>query len=120
MTRIDDLLQRRAKQVILTVVARLAHRSPRQRISPSKESRTAQIGNPETQENLGAHPAFLQNRLLARVKSSRSINRFRILHGRPRRRADGSKSKCSYEHTDVPDIFDETSTETFWRERFGA
>src|SRR5215471_19164660 len=82
MTKIDDLLQRRAKQVILTVVARLAHRSPRQRISPSKESRTAQIGNPETQENLGAHPAFLQNRLLARVKSSQSINRFRILHGR--------------------------------------
>ena len=30
----------------------------------------------------GAHPAFLQNRLLAQVKSSRSINRFRILHGR--------------------------------------
>src|SRR5215831_13709689 len=32
-----------------------------------------------------AHPAFLQNRLLAQVKSSRSINRFRILHGRRRR-----------------------------------
>jgi hypothetical protein len=29
-----------------------------------------------------AHSAFLQNRLLAQVKSSRSINRFRILHGR--------------------------------------
>src|SRR5262249_14189865 len=27
-------------------------------------------------------PAFLQNRLLGQVKSSRSINRFRILHGR--------------------------------------
>src|SRR5262249_20948450 len=55
---------------------------PRQRISPSKESRTAQIGNPKPQENPHAHPAFLQNRLLAQVKSSRSINRFRILHGR--------------------------------------
>ena len=38
MTKIDDLLQSWAKQVVLTVVARLAHRSPRQRISPSKES----------------------------------------------------------------------------------
>src|SRR2546423_1837877 len=56
---------------------------PRQRISPSKESRTAQIGNPKPQENPHAHPAFLQNRLLAQVKSSRSINRFLILHGRP-------------------------------------
>src|SRR5262249_48654702 len=55
---------------------------PRQRISPSKESRTTQIGNPKPQENRHAHPAFLQNRLLAQVKSSRSINRFLILHGR--------------------------------------
>ena len=55
---------------------------PRQRISPSKESRTAHIGNPKPQENPHAHPAFLQNRLLAQIKSSRSINRFRILHGR--------------------------------------
>src|SRR6516164_630461 len=55
---------------------------PRQRISPSKESRTAQIGNPKPQENRHANPAFLQNRLLAQVKSSRSINRFLILHGR--------------------------------------
>jgi hypothetical protein len=42
--------QRRAKQVVLAVVARLAHPSPLQRISPSKESRTAQIENPKTQE----------------------------------------------------------------------
>src|SRR5262249_58201985 len=83
MAKVDDLLERRAKQVVLAIVARLAHRSPRQRISPSKESRTAQIGNPKSQETPHAHPAFLQNRLLAQVKSSRSINRFRILHGRP-------------------------------------
>src|SRR5262245_19985836 len=82
MAKVDDLLERRAKQVVLAIVARLAHRSPRQRISPSKESQTAQIGNPKPQENPLAHPAFLQNRLLAQVKSSRSINRFRILHGR--------------------------------------
>src|SRR6516164_11049091 len=84
MAKVDDLLERRAKQVVLAIVARLAHRSPRQRISPSKESQTAQIGNPKPQENPLAHPAFLQNRLLAQVKSSRSINRFRILHGRLR------------------------------------
>src|SRR5262249_53935071 len=83
MAKVDDFLERRAKQVVLAIVARLAHRSPRQRILPSKESRTAQIGNPKPQENPHAHPAFLQNRLLAQVKSSRSINRFRILHGRP-------------------------------------
>ena len=74
-----------AKQVVLAIVARLAHRSPRQRISPSKESRTAQIGNPKPQENRHANPAFLQNRLLAQVKSSRSINRFRILISCPLR-----------------------------------
>jgi hypothetical protein len=33
--------------------------------SPSKESRTTQIGNPKPEENRHAHPAFLQNRLLA-------------------------------------------------------
>jgi len=70
------------KQVVLSIVARLAHRSPRQRISSSKESRAAQSGNPKPQENRHAHPAFLQNRLLAQVKSSRSINCFLILHGR--------------------------------------
>src|SRR6516162_587348 len=82
MAKVDDLLEKRAKQVVLAIVARLAHWSPRQRISPSKESRIPQIGNPKPQENQHTHPAFLQNRLLAQVKSSRSINRFRILHGR--------------------------------------
>src|SRR5262245_11600457 len=82
MAKVDDLLERRAKQGVLAIVARLAHRSPRQRTSPSKESPTAPTGNSKPQENTLAHPAFLQNRLLAQVKSSRSINRFRILHGR--------------------------------------
>src|SRR5262249_24739882 len=75
MAKVDDLLETRAKQIVLAIVARLAHRAPRQRISPSKESRTAQIGNPKSQENPHAHPAFLQNRLLAQVKSSRSIEK---------------------------------------------
>src|SRR5882724_4618140 len=56
--------------------------SPQQRISPSKESRSVQIRNPKTQENRDPPPAFLQNRILAQVKSSRQINRFQILHGR--------------------------------------
>src|SRR4029078_5198325 len=56
--------------------------SPQQRISPSKESRSRQIRNPKTQENRHPPTAFLQNRILAHVKSPRQINRFRILHGR--------------------------------------
>ena len=51
MSKVDDLLQRWTKQIVLTIVARLAHRSPRQRIPPAKESRTSQIRNPKTQEN---------------------------------------------------------------------
>jgi hypothetical protein len=51
--------------------------------------------NPKTQENQDLPTAFLQNRILAHVKSQRRINRFRILHGRlgvfpGRRRADVS------------------------------
>jgi hypothetical protein len=50
MTKIDDLLQRRATGR-LTDRAAGSSVSPRKRILPSKESRTAQIENPETQEN---------------------------------------------------------------------
>ena len=81
MTKIDDLLQSWAKQVVLTVVARLAHR-----LSPTANLTVEGITkrpNPDPNaRNRGAHQAFLQNRLLAHVKSSRSVNRFRILHGR--------------------------------------
>src|SRR5215467_1630742 len=55
---------------------------PQHRISLSRESWGVKNGNPKTQENLHPHPAFLQNRILARPKSARSIKRFRILHGR--------------------------------------
>src|SRR6202011_4731460 len=47
-----------------------------------RESRTAQIWNPKTQENRDEHRAFLQNRIVVQIKSQRSINDFRILHGR--------------------------------------
>jgi hypothetical protein len=48
----------------------------------NKESRTAQIGNLKPQENHHQHTAFLQNLILAQIKSPRLIKRFRILHGR--------------------------------------
>jgi hypothetical protein len=66
MAKIDDLLQRRAKQFVLTVVARPAHRSPLT-ANLAVEGITNRP-NRETQENRAAHPAFLQNRLFARVK----------------------------------------------------
>jgi hypothetical protein len=83
MAKVDNLLERRAKQVVLAIVARLAHRSPPtanlvvEGITdrPNRESQTARKPH--------ARPAFLQNRLLAQVKSSRPINRFLILHRRP-------------------------------------
>jgi hypothetical protein len=56
--------------------------SPDHEISPPKEPRAAQTGNPKTQENPSRDQAFLKNRILAQVKSRRSISRFRILHGR--------------------------------------
>jgi hypothetical protein len=49
---------------------------------PSKESQNTKIRNPKTQENRDPAPAFLQNLILVQVKSQRSINHFRILHGR--------------------------------------
>src|SRR5262245_43898480 len=85
MAWIDELLQGRLKQIVLTIVARLAHGFPQQRISPLRESWGVKIGNPKTQESLHPHPAFLQNRILVQAKSARSIKRFRILHGRLRK-----------------------------------
>src|SRR5262245_14617142 len=89
MAWIDELLQGRLKQIVLTIVARLAHGFPQQRISPLRESWGVKIGNPKTQESLHPHPAFLQNRILVQAKSARSIKRFRILHGRLSREGQG-------------------------------
>jgi hypothetical protein len=82
MAKVDDLLQSWAKQIVLTIVARLAHGSPPTANLPSRQPRSAKIRNPKTQENRDPPPAFLQNRILAQAKSQRPINRFRILHGR--------------------------------------
>src|SRR5262249_27653434 len=90
MAKVDDLLKRRAKQVVLAIVARLAHRSPPtanlavEGITdrPNRESQTAR--------KPACTPGFLvQNRLLAQVKSSRSINSFRNSHGPPLNGAPG-------------------------------
>src|SRR5437899_6897784 len=84
MAKVDDLLQRRAKQIVLAVVARLAHGS-----SLTANLAVKGIMNPASRGSQNARnpttstPGFLANRLLAQVKSQRSINRFRILHGRP-------------------------------------
>jgi hypothetical protein len=76
MAKIDDLLQRRAKQIVLAVVARLAHGS-----SLTANLAVKGIMSPASRESQNARnptstPDFPQ------VKSQRSINRFRILHGR--------------------------------------
>jgi hypothetical protein len=63
MAKVDDLLQNRTKQIVLAVVAWLA-RGP-----PGGESRRR--GNHEPPKNSNAPPAFLQNRILAQVKSRR-------------------------------------------------
>jgi hypothetical protein len=47
MAKVDNRLQRRAKQVVLAVVARLAHRSPNSESRRHKESQTAQSGIPK-------------------------------------------------------------------------
>src|SRR5437868_14633210 len=83
MAKVDDLLEKRAKQVFLAIVARLAHRSP-----PTANLAVEGITDHPNRESQTAikpacTPAFLQNRFLAQVKSSRAINRFLILHGRP-------------------------------------
>ena len=51
MAKVDDLIQRWAKQIVLTIVARLTHGFPPTAKLPSKESRNAEIRNPKTQEN---------------------------------------------------------------------
>jgi hypothetical protein len=51
MAKVDDLLQRWTKQIVLTIVARLTHGFPPTANLPSKESRSAEIRNPKTQEN---------------------------------------------------------------------
>ena len=71
MAKVDDLLERRAKPVVLAIVMRLAHRSP-----PTANLAVEGITDRPNQESQTAikpaRPAFLQNRLLAQVKSSRS------------------------------------------------
>jgi len=82
VAKVDNRLQRRPKQIVLTIVARLAQDFPPTANPQSKESQNTKIRYPKMQENRDPAPAFLQNRILVRIKSQRSINDFRILHGR--------------------------------------
>jgi hypothetical protein len=81
VAKVDNRLQRRPKKIVLTIVARLAQGFPPTANPPSKESQNTKIRNPKMQENRVPAPAFLQNLILVRIKSQRSINHFRILHG---------------------------------------
>ena len=84
MANVDDLLQRWTKQIVLTIVARMAHGfSP---IANPAVKGITKPPNPDSkkQENQDLPTAFLQNRILAHVKSQRRISRFRILRGRLR------------------------------------
>jgi hypothetical protein len=83
MVQIDDVSQSWSKQIVLTVVPWSAHwRSPKARISFSEGITKAPESGIQNARKPTRLPAFLQNRLLAQVKSSRLINRFGILHGR--------------------------------------
>jgi hypothetical protein len=82
MAKVDDLLQRGPKQIILTIVAGLAHGSP-----PTANPAVKRITNRLNPESQNARkpiptPVFLQISILAKLKLQRCIPRFRILHGR--------------------------------------
>jgi len=82
MAKVDDLLQAGPKQIILTIVAGLAHGSPPTANLAVKGITNRQNTELKTQENRYPTPAFLQIPILAQLKLQRSINCFRILHGR--------------------------------------
>ena len=56
MAKVDDLRQRRPKQVILTIVARLAHRSPQQRICSRRNHEPPKSGIPKRKKTVGHTP----------------------------------------------------------------
>jgi hypothetical protein len=73
MAEVDDLVQGRPEQVLLTLVARSAHRDSPQPIAAVSESRSAQKRNPKSQENdaqtrLSCESRYF-NRLAAPIKS---------------------------------------------------
>src|SRR4051794_3415797 len=85
MAKVDDLLQRWTKQIVLTIVARTAHG-----FSPTANLAVKGITKPPNPEFKNARKpgpthGFLAKSNTSRVKSLRQINRFRILHGRPTR-----------------------------------
>jgi hypothetical protein len=83
MAKVDDFLQSGTKQIVLAVVAWLAHGCP-----PDSESRRRRnheppkSGIPKRKKTATHKRLSCKNRILAQVKSRRWFNRFRILHGR--------------------------------------
>ena len=83
MAKVDDLLQGGAKQIVLTIVARLAHglssnsESRRQRNHEAAKSGIPKRKKTETHPRLSCKIEYLLT-----SNHGRCINRFRILHGR--------------------------------------
>jgi hypothetical protein len=87
VAQVDDLVERRAEQVVLAIVAWPAHRSlPERRILASKGITIARIRHPKLQGIRASRPPFLQKRILRNRRSLRLLNHFRKRHGRLRGR----------------------------------
>jgi hypothetical protein len=82
MAQVDDLVQRRPEQLLLTIIPRLRHRVPQAAIPRRIESEIARNGYPKTQENRCLATAFLQIQLLQHPGKPHQINVLSIDHGR--------------------------------------
>src|SRR5690349_21299083 len=79
MAHVDDLIESRSEKILLTLVARLAHRAlPQSEIG----DRANHSPEPKTPENQPLSPASLQKRILPHDRSDRTINGLAILPGR--------------------------------------
>jgi hypothetical protein len=56
MAHVDDLIEHRPQQVLLTVVSRSSHARPQTPFTAMRESRTAKNRNPKTQETEAQRP----------------------------------------------------------------
>jgi hypothetical protein len=56
MAKVDDLRQRRPKQVILTIVARLAHRFPHSEYRSRRNHEPSKSGIPKRKKTVGHAP----------------------------------------------------------------
>ena len=82
MAHVDDLVQRRPEQLLLTIIPRLRHRVPQAAIPRRIESEIARNGNRKMQESRCLDAAFLQIRLLQQPGKPHYIKGLSIDHGR--------------------------------------